>query len=176
MEIFNKNRLLTRCSFIVLVAFFSCYPSENNDFDYYDIVFKNDTNKEFKLIYQGFTDLEKKPITGDTLFFTPYSTKTMALKINSSTNEGDDFDLIIRRHVDVFHDIVNGCSAFEIYIEDRSVKVWREEDTGKQQHSPYNYDAWEAYQYQEVRNPSIGFYSYGKIVFTISNSDLGTAE
>lgn len=168
------KKLITLLIFILIGLNLSgCDPEETFHNHLYQRSFKNDTNKNIKLIYHH---IEESTKVTDTLILHPNIKKVGYFEGSYSSDgiKNDNFKLIIEENISVYNASNDEIPKFELYLEDTFIMEWKGTASylGGEINSPYNYNSWEVVKYNETLNPTYGEFIYGEIIFTITNKDL----
>lgn len=174
------NKLIMRLPIILIgLSLISCDPEETFQDHLYKRVFKNDSNKEIKLVYHNFGSSETdngNTIVSDTLILPPNS-KRYDFFEQGYSSEGvkeDNLILVIEGNVKVYNTTVLGVPKFQLLINSQLKKEWKgiAKYLGESLNTPYNFDSWKVKKYTEVKSPREGEFVYGEIIFTITNEDI----
>ena len=173
-------KLIQRGIIILIgLSLMSCDPAESFQDHLYKRVFKNDSNKEIKLVYHNFgssgTDNGDTVVT-DTLVLTPNS-KRQDFFEQGYSSEGvkeDNLTLVIERNVKVYNTTILGFPKFQLLVNSQLKKEWKgiAEYLDESVNTPYNFNSWEVLKYNETLNPRNNEFVYGEIIFTITDKDL----
>ncbi len=163
---------------LIGLSLISCDPKETFENHIYQRTFRNNSDKEIKLIYHNFGSSKTDAgaiIAIDTLTI-PAHTKKKEYFENGYSSDGikeDNFKLILEQNIRIYN-TVNEVPKFELFVEDEFIKEWKGKADyfGTEINTPYNYDSWEIIKYDEIIKPNYNLFIYGEIIFTITNEDI----
>ncbi|WP_213831179.1 hypothetical protein [Flagellimonas sp. 389] len=174
------DRLIMRLLAIMigLNSILSCDPEESFEDNIYQRVFRNATDEEIKLVYHNFgangSD-NGNVVIADTLVLLPNTKKQdfFEQRYSSDGVKENDFQTVIEMNISIYNTVAE-VPRFELYIGNDFIKEWSgvADYLGSEVNSPYNFDSWEIFKFEEILNPSYGLFVYGEIVFTITDEDI----
>ena len=173
------NKLITRLLIILIgLSIISCDPKETFEDHLYQRTFRNNSDKEIKLVYHNFGSSKSDGgaiIVTDTLTI-PAHTKKKEYFENGYSSDGvkeDNFKLILEQNISIYN-TVDEIPKFELFVGDKLIREWegKADYFGIEINTPYNYDSWEIIKYDEILKSNYNLFIYGEIIFTITNEDI----
>ncbi len=171
------NKLIMRLLIILIgLSIISCDPKETFEDHLYQRTFRNNSDKEIKLVYHNFGS--SKTDGGaiiDTLTI-PAHTKKKEYFENGYSSDGvkeGDLKLILEQNISIYN-TVDEIPRFELFVGNEFIREWKGKADyfGIEINTPYNYDSWEINKYIEILKPNYNLFIYGEIIFTITNEDI----
>lgn len=173
------NKLITRLLIILIgLSTIGCDPKETFEDHLYQRTFRNNSDKEIKLVYHNFGSSKTDGgaiIVIDILTIPAHSKKKEYFE-NGYSSDGikeDNFKLILEQNISIYN-TVDEVPKFELFVGDEFIKEWKGKADyfGIEINTPYNFDSWKIVKYETVKSPREGEFVYGEIIFTITDEDL----
>ena len=145
--------------------------------------FNNNSDQEIMLIFKKFTfHAGDYFLILDTMMIAPQS-KYLVIDVDhglyfplfeAEEEESDFIERAISNYYNRYTPSIDETPLYKLYVQDQLIKQWGlpTGSFGDSINSPFNYDSWEASEYDEVIKTDAFEEIYGELIFTITNEDL----